>query len=498
MKKSKKALLWTIVPVLGVSSGVAGAVAGTKDQTTSVGTNNVATPATATTMNARATSNLKIDSQSRDVQSLSGEQNTVYVRVSGASVKVKYEWLVNKGDKWSLYARGQGTPALMVTSPKTSEVVDWTFKCKITDLVTGETITSEDIKFTTLPSDCRYVKVANQPEANKTVNGGETVTLTTNASLVGTKFSGKTIGYQWFEYDSSSNKFNEIKDATNNTYTFTAPYFTTQKTKKYVCRYYIVNDNKTRTYLNESNQSIITINKTAKEQVTFKNLKSSLDSMNVGQKTSLSVEAESTISNDLKYQWFKLESDGLTFKEIDGANTQTYEYEAKSEDAGKELTFMVRATGVVQDGLQNYFESNNLKVKVNTSDQVTGSSANETFKNSLSVTSSVTTSQASVRSTFYAIGGVVKTPEYTVNVKNATGLTYKWYYVSSNGKETLIQNSSSNVLKTNKNLYEAAYKDNSKHKVGIKCEIYNGNDLVHTVDSKTNSSFYMTVVITRK
>lgn len=273
MKKSKKALLWTIVPVLGVSSGVAGAVAGVTNQKTSVDTNNVATPGSATTMAARNTSKaegLKITSQTKNVLTYSKHSlnASLTMNVSGASSlsNLKYKWEVNKGSGWSTHTSITGRQSIFVDVPKNIEVAEtWTFRCTVTDLRTGSSVTSENIKFTITPWVGRYISITEQPTPSKTVSGGEEVTLKTNAKVIGNYVTGKTIGYQWFTYDSENNTFAKIEGANSNTYKFTAPYTTSKETQNYVCKYYFTSEpNK---YLSESDQSIITIDKSEKERV---------------------------------------------------------------------------------------------------------------------------------------------------------------------------------------------------------------------------------------
>lgn len=504
MKKSKKALLWTIVPVLGVSSGVAGAVAGVTNQKTSVDTNNVATPGSATTMATTSSSGvankLKIVDQTYDVVDIGGKTSSIIqVKVSGSS-NLRYDWQINRGTGWSVYAGGPGAYVTRVSPGKTSTILNWTLKCVITDTKTGEKITSEDIKVTILPESGEYINITKQPEAKKTVDGGQEVELTTEAIAIG-EYSGKTVGYQWFEYDSNEDKFTEIKDATNSSYTFIAPSNTKASTiKKYVCKYYIKDSSQTKEYLSESNQSIVTIKRDVKEEI--KVTLSSNQKVKVDDEITLSVVATSTKTKEenLKYQWYEADVYGKPYKLIKDATSSEYKYKATKADEGKLLFFCVLVTGSIQDGELNHFQSGNIEVEVLSSNGTLGSATNGTFASKLSVTSSVTTNQASVRPTFYPVSGI-KTPTYSVEVKgvdSVSELTYKWYYVGRDGKENLIEGSVDSVLTTSKSLYEKVYKDNSYHKVGIKCEIYKGKQLVQTVDQKTDSRFYMTVVIARR
>lgn len=503
MKKSKKALLWTIVPVLGVSSGVAGAVAGVTNQKTSVDTNNVATSSTATTMATKSTSGvaseLKLTVQPYDVLAYSGDSGAsmrVWVEGQTKLSNLKYVWKVNKGngEGWQVHTSG-GWRETLITVPKTETLLNWTFKCEIEDITTGWKTVSKEAKFTVAPSNGRNIRITKQPEPNKTVSGGEKVTLVTSAQAVNSDW-GKEIGYQWFEFDSENDKFTLIEGATESTYTFTAPYYSKTQPKKYVCKYYFT-DNKDK-YLSESDQSIVTINKSEEEKITLSDLKASRTSIKVGEKTTLSVKAKSNITEDkdLTYQWYKVGSDDLTFEPIKGATEATYEYTAVQSDDNKALIFCVLVAGSVRDDLLYHFQSKNLEVNVGLSSETTGSIDSETLASTLKVSSSVTTNQATVRESTFSLVRGIKAPEYTVNVEGASGLTYKWYYVSGNNKQ-LISGADKNVLTTNRSLYEAVYKANDKHRVGIMCEIYQGSKLVKVVDEKTNSRFYMTVITRR-
>lgn len=505
MKKSKKALLWTIVPVLGVSSGVAGAVAGVTNQKTSVDTNNVATSSSATTMatkSSKSTSNLEIVSQTRDLVTYSDhvEHDTLTVVVKGATKldRLRYQWYVNKGDRWNLQTSITGRQSVFVDVPKGIKTVQtWTYKCVVTDLTSGSSITSENIKFTITPWAGRYVEVTKQPTSSMTVSSGEKFTLETEAKIIGRHITGKTIGYQWFEYDSESDKFTLISGANTKSYTFTTEHSNKQQVKKYVCRYYFTDN--TGVYVSESSQSTITINKGEEENITISEVKASPDSINVGQSTTLSVKATSNVTDtkDLTYQWYKLGKDDRTFEVIKDATSSTYTYKASDADDNKELIFCVLVGGSTRDGVKYHKQSDNLMVKVGLSSETTGSIGSETVTSTLKVSSSVTTNQATVRSkTFYLVPGI-KTPEYTVNVEGGSELSYKWYYVGRDGKQHLIKNAESNVLTANKSLYEAVYKANDKHRVGIMCEIYQGSELVKVVDEKTDSRFYMTVITRR-
>lgn len=504
MKKSKKALLWTIVPVLGVSSGVAGAIAGVTSQKTSVDTNNVATSSTATTMatsrsTSKAANELKITVQPYDVLVYSGDTSgasmNVWVEGTTHLSNLKYTWKVNKGDGqgWQLHTSG-GTRGTRITVPTTKTLLNWTFRCEIVDWSTGWTAVSKDAKFTVAPIEGKNIRITKQPEANKTVIGGDQVTISTKAETVGS-YRGKEIGYQWFEYDSENNTFTKIAGANSSSYTFKAPYYSTTQTKKYVCKYYV--DNQTTTYLSESEQSVITINKGERETIKIDSLKADQSVIKSGEKTTLSVTATSSKTTDLKYQWYKA-NDEQHFEKIDGANKSTYEYTATDADANKTLIFMVMV-----EGAEYYLQSNNLLVKVVPSETGVNS---EVPSKELKVKSEIWGNQAAVNSNFKSLMNIDHW-WYKVEVQgqsSSDNVTYQWYYVGQDGKEHEISGEKKSTLSPNSNseLFKSIYEDNASHRVDIICKVYKNGQLSNIVGKTSESTdynhrFFMTVMKAR-
>lgn len=398
MKKSKKILLWSILPVLGISGGVAGVAAGVKNHNTSTNINSTVALNSATSLTRSKTineieSNLKIIDQTYDVLVNSDDDlgDELFVEVDDSeldySIDLTYNWYVNKGNGWYLYATDTSSSnrsELTVTIEEEVSLMEtWTFRCIVTDNESHETTTSEDIKFTITPWEGSYIQIAEQPIRKQEFGGGQEVTLNVKANFVGVLEKDK-VYYRWFEYDSENDKFTPIDGATESTYTFTTPFISKTQTRKYVCRFYLKSD--FGNYISESNQAIVTIN--------------------------------------------------------------------KSEP---------------------------------------GTKPTET----LSVTSSVKSNQASVRNNFHS-NSRISGAWYEVDVKDKKSnekLVYEWYYVGRNGKEHLIEGTNnSNKLTPNKKLFESVYKDNSNHRVSIICKIYKDGKLDTIVNEKTNSRFYLNVV----
>lgn len=329
-----------------------------------------------------------------------------------------------------------------------------------------------------------YINIDLQPVARIEVESGSKVTLSTKATTIGSKYAAKEIGYQWFQYDSNKNSFTKIENANKSTYEFETKKYTENNTEKYVCRYYFLDN--PNVYLSESNQAIVNIKAFIQEDIKITSLKASSDVVKSDDKVTLSVEATSSHTKDLKFQWYLANNQTYEFKPIDGATSSTYEYKAEKVDEDTKFIFMVMVKGQ-----QYYLQSDNLVIKV-----IPSSGIVETPNDSLEVKESIWTNQVTVNSNFNPWTRL-NTWLYKVEVTNSNpndNLTYKWYYVGRNGKEHLIDSSNSNELRPNKDLFRNAYNDNSSHRVGIMCKVYNNGQLVKIVDQKTNPRLYLSIV----
>lgn len=344
MKKSKKALLWSVIPILGISGGVAGTIASATNQNSSTSINNVTTlnsvSSVAKTRSTNdVTSKLEITDQTYDVL-VRNEEIGDYIKVEvnrnyEESIDLTYDWRVNKGNGWEEYIKydsDENTSEVMVTIDEdVSSLRTWTFRCVITDNSSSEIVTSEDIKFTMLPWEGDNIYVSNEPESKQSVDGGQEVNLYVEAKFTDVLESNE-IGYRWFEYDSENNKYTLIDGADKNTYTFTAPFVNKTQTKKYVCKFYL--KNKTGIYLSESSQAIVTINKSDSQSEPAKTLEtsSSVTSNQASVKSNFypnnrvdgawyEVDVKNTKSNEkLVYQWYYAGRDGKEHL-IEGADS---------------------------------------------------------------------------------------------------------------------------------------------------------------------------------
>lgn len=525
MKKSKKILLWSIVPILGASGAIAGVVAATTTNSTSIVSTNVAedsvsgknsatssvdsnTGASAsdttassgvaanstTGSNTSTSTNLKITYLSDYVQTFSGTQTNVSIVATGKTTNIKYRWYVNKndGDGWKLLVSA-GRGSVQVDAPTTTEVLSWSLYCQVTDETTKETVKSNEVQFTILPSDGRYISATSQPTTTLNVKGGESVSLNTEAKIVGNLYAGKTIGYQWFKYNSTSGQYEEIKDATSSTYSFTASYYETNTVEKYLCRYYFVNGSK-KVYLNESKIATVNVEATekVKESIKISSLSATSTSINSGSDTTLSVVAKSNLTESLSYQWYKTNSNGK-FVLISGANQSTYKYVADEVDSATDVIFMVMVKG--QD---YYLQSSNLVIRVN---PVGTSTDVETPTNELKIKATVVQNQAPVNDKFESwapITGYWYSVEITEGAKSSDNITYQWYYAGADGVEHEISNATSSTLTPNTSLFKDIYENNSSHRAQLICKVYKNGKLSNVVDQSTYYKFYMSVGVVTK
>lgn len=531
MKKSKKILLWSIVPILGASGAIAGVVAATTANSTSIvntnvvedsvsgknsATSNVALDTgasasdttassgvatnstrgsnTSTSTSSATSTSLKISYLSDYVQTFSGEQTNVSIVATGKTTNIKYKWYVNKNDGkgWNLLASA-GRGSVQVDAPTTNVVLNWSLYCEVIDYGANESLKSNEVQFTILPSNGRYISVTSQPTTTLNVKGGESVSLNTEAKIVGSLYAGKTIGYQWFKYNSSSGQYDEISGATSSTYSFTANYYETNTSEKYLCRYYFVNGSK-KVYLNES--KIATVNVEAaekvKEHIEISSLTATSRSINSGSETTLSVAAKSNLTEKLTYQWYKTNSSGA-FELITGATGQSYTYKAETVQSATNVIFMVMIKG--QD---YYLQSGNLSIRVNPKDQ---SSIVETPTNDLKIETTVIQNQAPVDSNFVSwapITGYWYSVNVTSGVSSSDKITYQWYYAGSDGVEHEISGATNSTLTPNTELFKNIYENNKSHRAQLICKVYKNDKLSNVVNQSTNYKFYMTVgVVTR-
>lgn len=535
MKKTKKILLWSIVPILGASGAIAGVVAGTATNSTtivstnttedSVSGNNSASSSvesnptnesnssastgtsassgtatsssgsnTTTSTSTSTATNLKITYLAKNVVTFSESSANVVALATSKTTNIKYRWYVNKNDGqgWSL-SRSSGIGSVQIDAPKTDKVLSWTFICKVTDETTKESVASDEVQFTILPNGGRNISVATQPTSSLTTKGGETVTLSTSAVGKGSGYTSKTIGYQWFKYNSTSGQYVEVAGATSATYSFKAGYYGTDTVEKYLCRYYFTDDSK-KVYLNESNVSTVTVEATKKpeEQVKISSLKATSTSINSGEKTTLSVSAESNLTNSLTYQWYKASANG-EFTQISGANSSTYEYTGDSVESATDVIFMVMVKG------KDYcLQSSNLVVRVN---PVGASTEVETPSKELTVKATVVQNQAPVNDKFQSwatITGYWYGVEVTAGATSSDKITYQWYYAGADGIEHEISGAKESTLTPNTELFKNIYNNNSSHRAQLICKVYKNGKLSNVVDQSTFYKFYMSVgIVTR-
>lgn len=524
MKKMKKALLWSIVSILGASGAVAGAIVGTSTNLTTVensiatndsisGNNSTSANSTDTSSSDKTTDSgsynntnnssntsttanaaLKIVYLNKYVETFSETPANVSILATGSGY-INYKWYVNKndGNGWKLKS-SSSLGSYQVDAPSTNEVLTWTFRCEVTDMSTKEKITSDEVQFTILPSDGRYISVTTQPSSLTSAKGGDVVTLSTTAAQSGSLHKGESIGYQWFKYNSTFGKYEEISGANSEKYIFVADYSDTTTTTKYLCKYYFISKSSNVVYLSESHVATVTIEATKKpeEQIKITSLLASSYSIKSEEKTTLSVTASSNLTSSLSYQWYKANNSG-EFEAITGATNSTYEYTAEKISSTTEVIFMVMVKGE-----DYYLQSDNLTITVS---PVAESTKEEIPTNELTVTSSIYQNQAPVNDKFESWSPITRA-WYVVNVTNATNddlVTYQWYYAGSDGVEHLIEGATNSSLTPTTSLFKSIYENNSSHRAQIICKVYYNRTLSNIVDQNSNYKFYMTVgIVTRK
>lgn len=485
MNKKKKLLFWGFTTILSISTIMTSVITSISN---SVLVLNSTTTSTYNNNNINI-SNLEISNQSLDEQTFNGLPGSLHVYVKDSESNpydYEYIWTVNKNDGsgWQYYKTITGINTVQVEAQTTNSLLDWTFRCQVRKISTGDRITSQDIKFSFLPLEGMYINIDLQPTSKIEVESGSKVTISTKASIIGSKYASKEIGYQWFQYDSNKNSFTKIENANKSTYEFETKKYTENNIEKYVCRYYFLDN--PNVYLSESNQAIVNIKAFIQEEIKITSLKASSYDVKSDSKITLSVDATSSHTKDLKFQWYVADNETYEFKPIVNATSSTYEYTAEEVDEDTKFIFMVMIKGQ-----QYYLQSDNLIIKVIPHDEFV-----ETPNYTLEVNEVIWTNQVTVNSNFNPWTRL-NTWLYKVEVTNPNpndNLTYKWYYVGYNGKEHLINNSNSNELRPNKDLFRDAYNDNSSHRVGIMCKIYNDGQLVKIVDQKTNPRLYLSIV----
>lgn len=449
MRNNKK-LLKTLLPLLGATTLAASAAFVVTSCSTNNQTNYISDAYFDEYAVDATSNNLAITYQSRDVQVKYNEETTLIVNTNSTlqtQGDLLFNWYVDKsdGEGYKLVQGGTLNTYRVDTTitKKATNILHYRYRVTATSRYdSSETISSDEINLTILPDSTTYVTVRTQPTATQTVDSGTSVTLSTVATIS----HSKTIGYQWFQFD-SNNKLSLIEGATSASYTFTATNTTSSTlSNKFICRYY--DTSKPSTYLNESNVAVVKINpaedndnttdnkdnqSTTTETMTITSLSASNKVVNPNQSTVLSVTATSNLTTNFTYQWFELNNDGLTWSRIDGATEKDY---TVTPSTANNLDHIITKTYMVQvKGKNITLQSSEVSVKIQPK----------------SVYDTEVTSNITITSQSPTIQDL-STNNYLILFVNATNgtatndLIFDWY-VSKDGSEdySLIQGGTNNA-----------------------------------------------------
>lgn len=229
------------------------------------------------------------------------------------------------------------------------------------------------------------------------------------------------------------------------------------------------------------------------EQIQIISLTSSAGSgvVRPGQKVTLSVQATSSLTEDLKYQWYKCE-DKTTFQAIDGANSSTYTFNAESVTSEKEVIYKVTVSGA-----KISFESDYLELTIAPSKNLVSEKVETP---NWSISDNDLTLYGYQPNVNVNLDYTPKSPlgdSYRVNVRgNNSGITYQWYLGDYNGvwrdnaEKIKIVGATQNTYTPDAEVFQKVHQEMGG-RARVYCAIYKDGKLANVAGNFTN--FYLAV-----
>lgn len=222
-------------------------------------------------------------------------------------------------------------------------------------------------------------------------------------------------------------------------------------------------------------------------------LTSSVDSETIrpGQRVTLTAEATSSLTSNLKYQWYKCEN-GSTFEPIVGETNPTYTFNADSVSSNKKVIYQVTVTGA-----KISFESDYLELTIAPSNRLI---AEKVSNPNGSISDNDLTLYGYQPNVNVNLDYTPKSPlgdAYKVNIRgNKSGITYQWYLGNYNGvwrdnaDKIKIVGATQNTFTPDAEVFQKVHQEMGG-RARVYCAIYKDGQLAAVAGNFTN--FYLAV-----
>lgn len=227
------------------------------------------------------------------------------------------------------------------------------------------------------------------------------------------------------------------------------------------------------------------------ETIQITKLTSTSSNVRPGERVTLTVEATSSLTSNLTYQWYKCE-DKTTFQAIDGANSSTYTFNAESVTSEKEVMYKVTVSGA-----KISFESDYLELTIAPSNRLI---AEKVSNPNGSISDNDLTLYGYQPNVNVNLDYTPKSPlgdAYKVNIRgNKSGITYQWYLGNYNGvwrdnaDKIKIVGATQNTFTPDAEVFQKVHQEMGG-RARVYCAIYKDGQLAAVAGNFTN--FYLAV-----